>query len=86
MTAAGVKQSCKVEKSLGHISSTGFCFIILTSKSVWQLRGGGHLWGYYGYLLLPSLIAKHFCDQFSRPQYPSSYIIDEFNKSANGLY
>ena len=59
MTAAGVKQSCKVEKSLGHISSTGFCFIILTSKSVGQLRGGGHLWGCYGYLLLPSLIAKH---------------------------
>ena len=56
----------KVEKGLGHISSTGSCFIILTGKSVWQLSEGGgggvwHLWGCcwfgcYGYLLVPSNI------------------------------
>ena len=72
----------KVEKGLGNISSTGFCFIIFTSKSVWQLRGGGG-WGWalvrlllegcYGYLLVPPLVhvAKHPCHHFSTYWFPS---------------
>ena len=35
--------------------------------------------GCYGYLLVPSLITKRPCHQFSRHQYPCSSISDEFN-------
>ena len=35
--------------------------------------------GCYGYLLVPSLITKHPCHQFSRHQFPCSSISDEFN-------
>ena len=35
--------------------------------------------GCYGYLLVPPLITKHPCHQFSRHQFPCSSISEEFN-------
>ena len=40
--------------------------------------------GCYGYLLVPSLITKHPCHQFSRHQFPCSSISDEFNNQPMG--
>ena len=40
--------------------------------------------GCYGYFLVPSLITKHPCHQFSRHQFPCSSISDEFNNEPMG--
>ena len=40
--------------------------------------------GCYGYLLVPSLVTKHPCHQFSRHQFPCSSISDEFNNQPMG--
>ena len=42
--------------------------------------------GCYGYLLVPSLITKRPCHQFSRHQFPCSSISDEFNNQPMRLY
>ena len=66
----------KFMEGLGHLSSTGFCFVSLMSiKSVWQLVGPLLrllLACCHGYLLVSSLIAYDFHEQFSRHQLPSS--------------
>ena len=42
------------------------------------------LGGCYGYFLVPSLITKHPCHQFSRHQFPCSSISDELNNEPMG--
>ena len=40
--------------------------------------------GCHGYFLVPSLITKHLCHQFSRHQFPCSSISDELNNQPMG--
>ena len=40
--------------------------------------------GCHGYFLVPSLITKHLCHQFSRHQFPCSSISDELKNQPMG--
>ena len=86
-SAIGVKQSHKAWERLGSHFKDRFLFHYFEHQI--SLTGGRTLLrllseGCYGYLLVPSLITKHSCHQFSRHQFPCSSISDEFNNQPMG--